>query len=79
MASVVSIRHAKAQLSRIVDDVAAGREVIIAKAGRKLARLVPFEPKPRRKKLGGLKGRIRVPDDFNRPLDAAGIVAFESR
>ena len=79
MATVVNIHHAKTHLSRIVDEVAAGREVIIAKAGRKLARLVPVEPKPRRKKLGGLKGRIRVPDDFNRPLDAAAIAAFEGR
>lgn len=79
MATVVNIHHAKTHLSKIVDDAAAGREVIIAKAGRKVARLVPIESKPRPKKLGGLKGRIRVPDDFNGPLDASVIAAFGGR
>lgn len=79
MATVVNIHHAKTHLSKIVDEAAAGREVIIAKAGRKVVRLVPVEAKPRAKKLGGLKGRIRVPDDFNAPLDAGVIAAFEGR
>ena len=60
MATVVNIHHAKTHLSKIVDEAAAGREVIIAKAGRKVARLVPLESKPRSKRLGGLKGRIRT-------------------
>ena len=79
MATVVNIHHAKTHLSRIVEEAAAGREVIIAKAGRRVARLVPIEPKPRAKKLGGLKGRIQVPDDFNAALEAAVIAAFEGR
>jgi prevent-host-death family protein len=79
MATVVNIHEAKTHLSRIVDDVAAGREVIIAKAGRRLAKLVPIEAGPRAKRLGGLKGRIRVPDDFNAPLDASVVAAFEGR
>lgn len=79
MATVVNIHHAKTHLSKIVDEAAAGREVIIAKAGRKVVRLVPVEAKPRAKKFGGLKGRIRVPDDFNAPLDTSVIAAFEGR
>ena len=79
MATVVNIHQAKTHLSKIVDEASAGREVIIAKAGRKVARLVPIEPKPRPKKLGGLKGRIKVPDDFNMPLDASVIAGFEGR
>ena len=51
MASVVNIHHAKTHLSKIVDEAAAGREVIIAKAARKVARLVPIEAKPRTKRL----------------------------
>ena len=47
MATVINIHQAKTHLSRIVDEVAAGREVIIAKAGRKVARLVPIDSKPR--------------------------------
>lgn len=57
MATVVNIHQAKTHLSKIVDQAAAGREVIIAKAGRKVVRLVPVESKPRSKKLGGLKGQ----------------------
>jgi prevent-host-death family protein len=79
MATVVNIHQAKTHLSKIVDEAAAGREVIIAKAGRKVVRLVPIDSKPRAKKLGGLKGRIRVPDDFNAPLDAGVMAAFEGR
>lgn len=79
MATVVNIHEAKTHLSKFVDEAAAGREVIIAKAGRKIARLVPIEVKPRPKKLGGLKGRIKVPDDFNTPLESSVIAAFEGR
>lgn len=79
MATVINIHEAKTHLSRIVEQAAAGREVIIAKAGRKVAKLVPLDPVRRPKKLGGLKGRVRVPDDFNAPLDARVLAAFEGR
>jgi prevent-host-death family protein len=79
MATVVNIHEAKTHFSKIVDEAAAGREVIIARAGRKVARLVPIDSKPRPKKLGGLKGRIRVPDDFNASLEPRVIAAFEGR
>jgi prevent-host-death family protein len=79
MATVINIHEAKTHLSRIVEEVAAGREVIIAKAGRRVAKLVPLEPVGRPKKLGGLKGRVRVPDDFNALLDARVLAAFEGR
>jgi prevent-host-death family protein len=79
MSTIVNIHQAKTHLSRIVDDVAAGAEVIIAKAGKPVARLVPLESKVRPKKLGGLKGRIKVPDDFNAPLPADVLDDFEGR
>jgi len=79
MATVVNIHEAKTHLSRFVDEAVAGREVIIAKAGRPVARLVPIDAKPRAKRFGGLKGRIRVPDDFNAPLDPDVIAGFEGR
>ena len=66
MATVVNIHQANTYLSKFVDEAA---------AGRKMARLVPIEAKPRPKKLGGLKGRIKVPDDFNVPLDSSVIAA----
>lgn len=79
MTTVVNIHHAKTHLSKIVDAAAAGREVIIAKAGRRMARIVPFESGPRPKSFGGLQGRITVPDDFNSPLPEAVIETFAGR
>jgi prevent-host-death family protein len=78
MSTVINIHEAKTHLSRIVDEVAAGAEVIIAKAGKPMVRLTPIVGKPRRKKLGLLKGKIKVPDDFNAPLDEV-IADFEGR
>ena len=61
----VNIHAAKTHLSRLVEDAAAGEEIIIAKAGKPVARLCPLaEPKPRRK-LGILDGKIKVPNDFD--------------
>ena len=77
MNSIINIHEAKTHLSRIVDEVAAGAEVIIAKAGKPMARLSPIHAPARSKKLGLLKGKIKVPDDFNSPLDDEVIAAFE--
>lgn len=77
MGTVVNVRQAKTHLSRILEKVAGGAEVIIARAGKPVARLVPYEPAPRRKRLGLLSGRIRVPTDFNAPLPRAVLLDFE--
>jgi prevent-host-death family protein len=79
MTNIINIHEAKTHLSRIVDEVAAGAEVIIAKAGKPMARLSPLRGVPRRKKLGLLKGKIKVPDDFNAPLTEDVIAGFEGR
>lgn len=79
MSTVVNIHEAKTHLSRIVDDVAAGAEVIIAKAGKPMARLVPMQAASRPKKLGLLKGRIKVPSDFNAPLPESVLAQFEGK
>jgi prevent-host-death family protein len=64
----VNIREAKTQLSKLVEDAARGDEIIIAKAGKPVARLVAVEadatPRPR----GLLEGKIWVADDFDAPL-----------
>lgn len=77
--TVFNIHEAKTNLSRIVDEVAAGAEVIIAKAGKPMARLSPIEAPIKTKKLGRLKGRIKVPADFNAPLDEETLRQFEGR
>jgi prevent-host-death family protein len=77
MSNVINIHEAKTHLSRIVDEVAAGAEVIIAKAGKPMARLSPIHASAKQKKLGQLKGKIKVPDDFNAPLDEGVLERFE--
>ena len=61
----INIHEAKTHLSRLVERVEAGEEIIIAKAGRPAARLVPIKEARRPVKIGGLKARAPVPDDFN--------------
>jgi prevent-host-death family protein len=77
VADLINIHDAKTHLSRIVEDVAAGREVIIAKAGRPMARLVPLEATVTKKTLGLLKGKIKIPPDFNSPLPDSVMQLFE--
>jgi prevent-host-death family protein len=70
----VNIHAAKTHLSRLVDEAAAGQEIVIAKAGRPVARLVPFDAPRSRRRPGTMRGRIRIGDDFDAPLppDIAG-------
>ena len=77
--TTVNIHEAKTHLSRLVDEVAAGAEIIITKAGKPMARLAPISAPIRKKRLGLLKGKIKVPDDFNAPLDDKTMAAFEGR
>lgn len=77
MATIINIHEAKTHLSKIIDEVATGREVIIAKAGKPMARLAPLTSAVRPKKLGLLKGKLKVPDDFNKPLDDSELALFE--
>ena len=79
MARIINIHEAKTHLSRIVDDVAAGAEVIIAKAGKPLARLSPISTPIRKKRLGLLKGKIKVVGDFNASLDEDVLSESEGR
>ena len=75
MSTIVDIHEATIHLSGLVDQVAAGAEIIIAKAGKPMARLTPLTGRVKRKNLDLLKGKIEVPDDFNATLKAvtAGI------
>ena len=79
MANTVNIHEAKTHLSRLVDEVAAGAEIIIAKAGKPMARLSPIVAPVRKKRLGLLNGKIIVADDFNAPLNDDVLASFEGR
>ena len=64
----VNIHEAKTHLSRLLERVALGEEVVIAKAGKPVAKLVAITPTHRAFKLGSAKGEFVVPDDFYDPL-----------
>ena len=72
--SVFNIHEAKTHLSRLLDRVAQGEEIIIAKSGRPVAKLVRVAAEPRRP--GRLKGRIRIGPDFEEPLPEEILAAF---
>ena len=71
-----NVHEAKTQLSKLLERVAAGEEVIIAKSGVPVARLVPATPVQQRS-LGTEKGRVFVADDFDAPLPEDLLKAFE--
>jgi len=67
--AAVNIHQAKTNLSRLVERAEAGEEIVIARAGKPAARLVPLDRETRERKLGLWKGRIRVSDDFDQLPD----------
>lgn len=76
MAKTLNLYEAKTQLSALVDQAAAGQEIVIAKAGKPLARLVPFRS-VRRRTPGRGKGAIWMAADFDAPLPDELLKAFD--
>lgn len=74
----VSVYEAKTQLSKLLDRAAAGEEVVITRNGRPVARLVSARRRTSPRKLGALRGKITVPDDFDAPLPDDVLDAFEA-
>ncbi len=75
----VNVHEAKTHLSRLLQEVEAGAEIVIARGGRAVARLVPLGPPKGRRRLGRLSGRFTVPSDFDAPLPRRVLDAFEGR
>ena len=73
----VSVHEAKTHLSRLLQQIAAGEDVIITRSGQPVARLVPIDEN--RPVFGIDEGRFVVPDDFDDPLDEELVRAFEGR
>lgn len=69
-----NVHEAKTHLSRLLDRVAEGEEIIIAKSGKPVAKLVRVAVEPRRP--GRLKGRIRISPDFDEPLPEEILATF---
>ncbi len=73
----VNIHEAKTHLSRLLARVMAGEEVLIAKAGRPVARLVPVRRRVTKRKPGTAKGKVTLSPDFDAPLPEEFLKAFE--
>jgi prevent-host-death family protein len=67
MPDLINIHEAKTHLSRLVERVEAGEELVIARAGRPVARLVPYRERREPRSPGGLKGRIWLAPDWDAP------------
>jgi len=76
MTKSVGVHEAKTHLSRLLEDVAAGEEVVITRRGEEVASLVPRHARVRRE-FGTERGRLVVPDDFDDPLPDDLLDAFE--
>lgn len=72
----VNIHEAKTHLSRLLRRVTAGEEVVIARSGKPIARILPLESKKKRV-FGQDAGLFEVPDDFDTPLPDDILKAFE--
>ncbi len=76
---MINIQEAKTHLSRWVERVAAGEELVIAKAGRPMAKLIPYEAPLKRRKLGALRGQLgETRDPWSADLDRKIAQEFES-
>lgn len=76
---MVNIHAAKTNLSKLVDQAASGEEIVIARAGRPVARLVALAPEQPRRELGQLAGLLTITDDFNDALPDDLLDLFEGK
>ena len=74
----VNIHEAKTHLSRLLVRVEAGETIVIARAGKPIARLVPAESRPSKRPVGTDRGLYEVPDDFDAPLPEELLGEFDS-
>jgi len=77
MATMVGVHEAKTHLSSLLRRVSAGEEIVIARGGEPIARLVPVHAWERRV-LGRDRGVFEVPEDFDAPLPREIVEAFEA-
>ena len=75
--NTVNVHEAKTHLSRLLERVERGQEIVIARAGKPVARLVPVDPEPKRRPIGRDKGKIWMSDDFDDPLPWQDFPGFE--
>jgi prevent-host-death family protein len=75
----VNIHHAKTHLSRLLERVAAGEEIVIAKAGKPVAKLVPYRATKAPRQPGFWRGQVEIAEDFDElPEDIAAAFRGEN-
>ena len=77
--TIVNIHQAKTNLSKLIEAVAQGEEIIIAKAGKPTAKLIPITHTKTQRTPGALKGQLTITADFNSPLPDDLLNDFEGK
>ncbi len=76
---MINIHEAKTQLSKLIEEAEAGQEIVIARAGKPAAKLVPYQAVKPERKPGSMKGKFIVPDSFFEPLPQDILDYFEGK
>lgn len=74
----INIHQAKTQFSRLVERAAGGEEIVIAKSGKPVARLVAYTVRKEPRRSGYMRGKIRIKKSFDQPLPKELLASFES-
>jgi len=75
--TVVNVYDAKTRLSKLIEEAAAGNDVVIARGGKPVARLTRLGSSKRKLKFGVLKGKVKISTDFDAPLPSDVLRQFE--
>jgi prevent-host-death family protein len=76
---VINIYDAKTQLSKLIEQAAAGKDVVIARGGKPIARLTRLDTPKRKLKFGILSGKVKIAGDFDAALPNEIVAHFERR
>jgi prevent-host-death family protein len=79
MTTTINIGAVRANQSKLVDQAAGGGDIVITRRGKPVARLTALEATPKKRKLGRLKGKMRLPDFIDDPLPDWLLDMFEGR
>ena len=73
---ISNIHEAKSQLSKLIESALAGEEIVIAKAGKPLVKLIPYQENKQPRTPGGWEGKVIISDDFDDELPADILAGF---
>ncbi|MEM6614511.1 MAG: type II toxin-antitoxin system prevent-host-death family antitoxin [Cyanobacteria bacterium P01_C01_bin.72] len=73
---IFNIHEAKSQLTKLIESALAGEEIVIAKAGKPLVKLIPYQEDKQPRTPGGWEGKVVMSDDFDDELPADILAGF---